>query len=83
MKAWTIGKRLVFGFGVVLVVSGMLGVYTVLRLSQIEKQAISIRDEAVIGLSIFSDVKGIAQAAANDVLRIALSDDPAEIAKLE
>jgi methyl-accepting chemotaxis protein len=83
MKSWTIGKRLVMGFGVVLVVSAALGVYTIVRLGEIEKKAIAIRDEAVVGLVWFTDIKGIAQGAAADILRIALSEDPAEIAAIE
>jgi methyl-accepting chemotaxis protein len=83
MKNWTIGKRLVFGFGTVLAVSGALGAYTIVQLTAIEKTAISIRDEAVVGLALFSDIKGLALANSSEVLRAALTDDPAELAEIE
>jgi methyl-accepting chemotaxis protein len=83
MKSWTIGKRLTFGFGMVLAVSIALGAYTVVRLTAIEKLAVSIRDEAVVGLSWFSDLRGIALTNSSSVLRMAMSDNPDEIAQLE
>jgi methyl-accepting chemotaxis protein len=83
MKSWTIGKRLTFGFGMVLAVSIALGAFTVIRLMAIERLAVSIRDEAVAGLSTFSQLSDLAQTNASSVLRMAMSDNPDELAQLE
>src|SRR5690349_11499322 len=83
MRNWTIGKRLAMGFGSVVMVTAALGVYTVNRLSAIERQAIEIRDSGVPGLAVFSDIKSLSLTNASLVLRIALSEDEAEIAAFE
>jgi methyl-accepting chemotaxis protein len=83
MRSWTIGKRLTIGFAMVLAVCVALGGYTVIRLSEIERLALGIRDEAVPGLAAFTDIRGIALSNASTVLRMAMSDNPDELAQLE
>ncbi|HXT68877.1 MAG TPA: methyl-accepting chemotaxis protein [Vicinamibacterales bacterium] len=83
MQRWTIAKRLVVGFGLVLAVVASLGTYAVLRLTVIDGLAENIAKDGVPGTIGFAHVSENALRVKNLVFALALSQDPKRIAEIE
>ncbi len=83
MKHWTIAKRLIVGFGVVVSIALALGVFATLRLSAIDRIARSIERDAVPGVAIFGEIAASARDSETLSLRMALTEDVARMAAID
>ncbi len=83
MKDWTIARRLTIGFGAVATVAAALGVFAFIRLVPIKSTALSIKLDAVPGVSTFGDITQNALTTEALSLEMALSEDATEMAAFE
>jgi len=83
MKNWTIAKRLIVGFGIVVTIALMLGVFAIFRLSSINTAAVDIKQDSVPGVVLFDEIA--AGVRDNEVLclQMALTEDKAREAEIE
>jgi methyl-accepting chemotaxis protein len=83
MKNWTIGKRLVFGFGVLMVTIAALGVFSVTRLFSVERIARSIAGDNLPGITLAAKMQESALQNEALALQHTLSEDKAQMASIE
>ncbi|MBS1818073.1 MAG: MCP four helix bundle domain-containing protein [Acidobacteria bacterium] len=77
MKNVTIGKRLTLGFGVVMVIVSVLGLFAVQQLRSISASASRIASDAVPGLAMSADIANKTKDVYADALVHLAADDPA------
>lgn len=83
MKSWTIGKRITFGFGVLIALTIGVGIFTWLQLSRINQNAAVIENDALPGLNISGTILQQAMQYRVIGLKHMVSDDDAEMASLD
>jgi methyl-accepting chemotaxis protein len=83
MKSWTIAKRLIVGFGLVVSIAVALGVFAVVRLMNIDADAASIKADSVPGVILFGQIASSARDGEALSLQMALSEDKARMTELD
>jgi methyl-accepting chemotaxis protein len=83
MKNWKLGMRMVVGFGIVILVTVFLGIFSYIRVSTIETKSKDVVDNEVPSLLIMGEVQANAQKIYGVQLLHVLSSDQAEMASLE
>jgi methyl-accepting chemotaxis protein len=83
MQNWTIGKRLIVGFSVVLVITVTLGVFAFVQLTGIRRQATAITGDALPGVYEICQAQSLAKDNRGLLLQHIVSDDPQQMADAE
>jgi len=83
MKNWTIGRRIVAGFAVILLITAIIGTFAYTRLSLIEKNAISLTTDSLPAVIILGDIRAKSFERYGLIEKHILSTDAAEIAATE
>jgi methyl-accepting chemotaxis protein len=83
MKNWTIAKRLIAGFGLVISIAVALGAFAVVRLISIDADASSIKVDAVPGVILFGQIAAAARDGEALSLQMALTEDKARTTELD
>jgi methyl-accepting chemotaxis protein len=83
MKNWTIGKRIVFGYSVVLLIMLILGVYTINRISAVEKSIGHVAKDSLPSLDYLADADYAMIEGRELIYKHIGSDDPKDMVEIE
>src|SRR5436309_15880945 len=83
MKHWTIGKRVVFGFVVVILIGILVSVFAYLRLSNIRAKSHDLATDSFPGQSAMNQIEFNAQREVLLTLQHIPSEDPKEMTTLD
>jgi len=83
MKNWTIGKRITFGFAVVLVIMLILSVFTRTRVGIIQKGTVAVAQSSIPGLEFLTDAKEAANDIRVQTFKHIFSDSSSDMDQLE
>ncbi len=82
MKNWKIGTRITAGFGIVIAIAMMLGVFALSLVGTIEKRSADVTDKALPGLYLVAQIQNGVQKNFAMLLTLAASKDRQEVARL-
>jgi methyl-accepting chemotaxis protein len=83
MSNWTIGKRLAVGFGTVMVITAVLGVFTYTRLAVIRSGAQSLATDSMPGTIAMAQMRGMAKDIHLATIAHMNAQDPGAMQTLE
>jgi methyl-accepting chemotaxis protein len=83
MKNWKIGIRIAVGFGAVIAIALMLGLFAYNRVTQIAARAVDISDNSLPSVYLMGEVKANVQGTYGLLEQHAASSDKQEMAKIE
>lgn len=81
MKSWTIGKRIIVGFGALIAIAILLGSLAVWRMSSVRQQATVLVSENVPEVSVANNVERAALMTMYHIRTYGFSEDRATLAK--
>jgi methyl-accepting chemotaxis protein len=83
VKNWTIGKRLISGFGVVLAITTALGGFAAVRMTTLRDRAASITEDALPGIIAIDRTMLLASNNSTNLMHHIASDDDKKMAEIE
>jgi methyl-accepting chemotaxis protein len=83
MKSWTIGKRIITGFAIVVTLTAVLGAYALFQIWEVEKRTRGIALDSLPGVSIAGGIAALARDNYAIVFEHILSSDKAEMEQIE
>ena len=83
MKNWTIGKRLIFGFAGVILITLCVSVYAFMRLGAIQSQAATLANDSLPGAVLMAQITAVSEREVALILQHIKANDAQEVQKLD
>src|ERR1700736_4196596 len=83
MKNWTIGKRLIFGFAGVILITLCVSVYAFMRLGAIQSQAATLANDSLPGAVFMAQITAVSEREVALILQHIKANDAPELQKLD
>jgi methyl-accepting chemotaxis protein WspA len=83
MKNWTIGKRLIFGFAGVILITLCVSVYAFMRLGAIQSQAATLANDSLPGAVLMAQIAASSEREVALILQHIKANDAQDVQKLD
>ncbi len=83
MKNWTIGKRLIFGFAGVILITLCVSVYAFMRLGAIQSQAATLAKDSLPGAVLMAQITALSEREVALILEHIKANDAQEVQRLD